>query len=82
MAQYAVSGQEEHLQVESAIVVSDNINPTPVAGTIQWSGSDFEGWNGERWVSLSNHAVVGSVTDIDGNTTDRTNCFSYFNTLD
>ncbi len=58
---------EELLEVESAIQIAQNIDPTPDPGTIRWTGSDFEGWNGVIWVSLTGNIKVGSVTDIDGN---------------
>ncbi len=62
------SYNQELFEVDGAITIQDSKDPTPVAGTIRWSGTDFEGWNGQRWVSLTGYAVTGSVTDIDGNT--------------
>jgi len=59
---------QEIMEVEGAIIVEESEEPIPQAGTIQWSGSDLEGWNGHRWVSLTNFATTGTVTDIDGNT--------------
>jgi uncharacterized protein (TIGR02145 family) len=36
-------------------------------GTIRWTGSDFEGWNGVIWVSLTGGIQAGSMLDQDGN---------------
>ena len=60
-------GQEELLEVESGIQLSQSIDPTPDPGTIRWTGNDFEGWNGIIWVSLTGNVKVGTVTDIEGN---------------
>ncbi len=65
---FSLLAQNELIEVESAIQISQNIDPTPDPGTIRWTGSDFEGWNGVIWVSLTGGITVGSVTDIDGNT--------------
>ena len=58
---------QEKLKVDGAIIIKDSEDPTPEAGTIRWTGQDFEGWNGQRWVSLTGYVQVGSVTDNDGN---------------
>lgn len=57
---------QKKVEVEGAIIIK-NSEATPAPGTIRWSGSDFEGWNGQRWVSLTRYTKVGSVTDLDGN---------------
>lgn len=62
------SFSQEKMEVEGAIIIQNSEDPTPAKGTIHWNGNDFQGWNGQRWVSLTNHATAGSVTDIDGNT--------------
>ena len=45
-------------------------SPTP--GTIRWNGTDFEGYDGSNWKSLtksfSTVATSKTITDIDGNT--------------
>ena len=64
---FTLTGQNELLEVESAIQIAQNIDPTPDPGTIRWTGADFEGWNGVAWVSLTGNIKIGSVTDIDGN---------------
>ncbi len=64
-------GQEEKLEVDGAIQISDSDDPTPDPGTIRYNSvtNDFEGWNGE-WMSLTRIGdPIGSgvVADIDGN---------------
>lgn len=57
---------QEKFHVDGAIQIANSTAATSVSGTIRWSGSDFEGWNGLFWVSLTGHATIGSVADIDG----------------
>lgn len=56
--------QVEKLEVEGAIQISNSDDPTPDAGTIQWTGCDFEGWDGNRWYSLTGKS---DPQDIIGN---------------
>ena len=58
--------QEIELEVEGGIKVGD-VESSPEPGTIRWTGSDFEGWNGLTWVSLTGNKEVGTVFDIDSN---------------
>lgn len=44
--------QNEIIEIEGAIVISDNDDQTPIAGTIRYSGQDFEGFDGTQWISL------------------------------
>jgi len=61
-------GQGEKLEVEGAIIIDNNDDPNPVAGTIRWTGTDFEGFDGTNWLSLTCcDATPTSVTDQDGN---------------
>jgi formylglycine-generating enzyme required for sulfatase activity len=46
------------LEVAGAVAVGNTANPSPPAGTIRWTGSDFEGYNGSRWVSLSSDPLA------------------------
>lgn len=55
------------LEVDGSIQVGDHTDPNPNIGTLRWSGSDFEVWNGVIWASLTGDKEVGTVTDIDGN---------------
>jgi len=50
---FSLSAQDEKLVVEGAIVIQDSDDPNPVAGTIRWTGSDFEGFDGTNWISLT-----------------------------
>ncbi len=58
----------QNLEVEGDIKMSSSDNPTPDPGTIRWTGTDFLGWNGSKWISLtSGVAFEGVVIDVDGN---------------
>jgi len=56
-----LSAQEEKLEVEGAIQIGNSEGDEPNAGTIRWPGTDFEGWDGNDWISLTG----GFVKDID-----------------
>lgn len=43
----------ELLDVEGAIVISNSELSSPKAGTIRWTGQDFEGFTGTEWKSLT-----------------------------
>ncbi len=60
--------QEERLDVDGAIKIGNTGGLTPDAGTIRWTGTDFEGWNGDFWVSFTNGMLHGTVSDMDGHT--------------
>ena len=47
------------ITANNGIVLGDM--PGPAAGAIQWSGTDFLGYNGTNWVSLST-AAVGQIS--------------------
>jgi sulfatase modifying factor 1 len=42
----------EKLEVNGAVKIGTTSNPTPAAGTIRWTGSAFEGFNGTAWTPL------------------------------
>ena len=46
-----VSNPVERLQVDGGIKIGSAINQS--AGTIRWTGADFEGYDGSQWVSLT-----------------------------
>ena len=46
--------QSEKMEIEGAIVISNSEDQNPSAGTIQWTGQDFEGFDGTEWKSLTN----------------------------
>lgn len=53
--------QIEKMEIEGAIILSNNEDPSPAAGTIRWTGIDFEGFDGTDWKSLT------SCNDEDSN---------------
>ncbi len=64
-----ICAQTNGLEVEGAILLRPSHDLNPQAGTLRWTGSDVVVWNGVKWLSLLNGAVLHSeVVDIDGNT--------------
>lgn len=62
------SYSQEQLEVEGAIIIKDSEGAIPKAGTMRWTGNDYQGWTGANWVSLTSGVTYeGEVTDIDGN---------------
>jgi uncharacterized protein (TIGR02145 family) len=61
---------QEKLTVEGAVILGNAEDASPAAGTIRWTGTDFEGWTGSRWVSLTSGPSGGLtfVKDIEANT--------------
>ena len=55
------------LEVDGSIQIGNHTDPNPNIGTLRWSGSDFEVWNGVIWASLTGNKEVDTVEDIDGN---------------
>lgn len=51
----------EKLEVAGRVVVGDSANALPKAGTIRWSGTDFEGYDGTKWLSLTGKGGSASV---------------------
>lgn len=43
---------QERLEVAGAVTIGTNATATPKAGTLRWTGSSFEGFDGTNWVSL------------------------------
>lgn len=60
-----IIAQQEKIEVDGAIQIGNSDDPTPEAGTIRWTGSDFEGYNGSEWVSLTGGTQY--IYDIDNN---------------
>lgn len=50
---YSTFCQTQDIQTDGHVIVGNNSNSTPIAGAIRWTGSDFEGYNGTAWVSLT-----------------------------
>ena len=42
------------LEVDGSIIIKDDTSSNPVAGTIRFSGTDFQGWDGSKWISSIN----------------------------
>jgi uncharacterized protein (TIGR02145 family) len=64
---------QEKMKIDGAFIIGNSEDASPTPGTIRFNPatSDFEGWNGLYWASLTGKlftAVGGSVSDIDGNT--------------
>ncbi len=59
--------QDTELEIEGGVKIGD-VTTTPEPGTIRWTGSDFEGWNGQKWISLTVGTLYeDAVTDYDNN---------------
>ena len=60
---------QEKIIVEGAVIIGNSEAGIPAPGTIRWTGSDFEGWNGSKWVSLTLGPCGGLsiVKDIEAN---------------
>lgn len=58
------SAPGEKLEVAGRVVVSDSANALPKAGTIRWNGTDFEGYDGTRWLSLTGRTVPTSLQPV------------------
>lgn len=55
--------QTELLKVEGGIIIGDNQSASPEAGTIRWTGNDFEGFDGTSWKSLTCGCETPATTD-------------------
>jgi hypothetical protein len=55
-----VASPLEQLDVNGAIRIGTTTNTN--AGTIRWTGTDFQGYNGSSWVSLTDSGIGGSGT--------------------
>lgn len=60
---YHIAFSQEKLEVGGAIIIQNSEDVSPVPGTIRWTGDDFEGWNGNDWISLTG----GAIKDINNN---------------
>lgn len=58
----SILGQSEKMVIDGAIVIQNSEADPPAAGTIRWTGSDFEGFDGIEWVSLTTPALSGIIT--------------------
>lgn len=44
---------QELLELSSGIKIANSISSNPAPGIIRWTGSDFQGFNGNQWTSLT-----------------------------
>jgi hypothetical protein len=59
--------EEEHIPDEvisfgNPISIGDYVTPAnavPVAGVLRWNGVDFEGYDGDSWLSFTSNSVSG-----------------------
>ena len=58
--------QAEQLNVEGAIVISNSDSSTPVAGTIRWTGEDFQGFDGTQWRTFTYEFDINVTDDFLG----------------
>ena len=63
----SIFAQTPSLEVEGSISIGNDANPSPAPGTIRFTGSDFQGWDGTKWISLSIGNVIEHSTDGSGN---------------
>lgn len=63
----SLEAQEEQLIIEGAVTIGNANNENPEPGTLQWTGSDLQVWNGFTWLSLINFQVNDVVSDGEGN---------------
>jgi len=52
------------LEVSGEVVIGDSTVGAPRAGTMRWTGSDFEGYNGTEWVSLTLPVLSSAVVPV------------------
>lgn len=54
--------QNENAIIEGGeLILKPNMPQNPVAGTIIWTGKDFKGFNGDRWISLTGAALTPPI---------------------
>lgn len=57
--------QDEKMVIEGgALILKETDHPNPVAGTIRWTGVDFEGYNGTEWISFTGRTNETSPIEI------------------
>lgn len=57
----------ERIDIDGAIKIGTTNNSSPVAGTIRWNGSDFQGYTGTTWSSFTEGSQVW-IENTDRNT--------------
>lgn len=57
--------QGERMEIEGAIILSNNEDTIPSPGTIRWTGQDFEGFDGTQWKSLTRSSSTDTLFHAD-----------------
>lgn len=63
---FNIAAQTTIIQLEGYLQIGNIESDAPPAGTVRWDGFDLQGYNGQRWISLSSGASR-PLEDIDGN---------------
>ncbi len=69
--------QTDKVSVEGAVIVGESEAVSPEAGTIQWTGTEFQGFDGNQWVPLGAAFDPSSPPSYDGTVITRNNVMSY-----
>lgn len=59
-------GQDKKVTIDGVLVISDNEDTTPAAGTIRWNGQDFQGFDGIQWRTFSYTVDINVSDDFNG----------------
>lgn len=62
----SLKAQENLLQIDGSVTIGNSQNADSKPGTIRWTGSSFEGFNGLLWVSFGPINYTGQVKDTTG----------------
>jgi hypothetical protein len=62
LAPILILAQVEKVEVEGAIKVGAHDNPAPQAGTIEWDGTNFRGYDGTKWRILDLEGILDMPT--------------------
>ena len=61
-----LASQNPGLEIDGSVVLGNSNQAQPEAGTMRWTGADFEAFNGLEWVSLTG-GKTAPAADADGN---------------
>lgn len=64
----SISFGQNSAEFEKGIKIGDNTD-TPTSGDLRWTGTDFQGFDGQSWKSLTRKQISGgeTISDVDGN---------------
>lgn len=63
---FSLEAQQIQMEVGGSLVIGNSQEANPSPGTIRWTGSDFEAYNGLTWVTMTG-GHTAPATDPDGN---------------